>query len=73
VGLSDTYGGADEAPSVLKLDNLSFGKIVIVILNVIVFHKSHWENNNEDVEQHHSTNNKINKNVLLIYRHNYSI
>jgi hypothetical protein len=59
VVLSDNYGDADEASSVLKLDTLSFGKIVIVIVILLVFLKSHWVYNHEDVEQFHSTNNKI--------------
>ena len=50
VVLSDTYGGADEASSVLKLDTLSFGNIVMVIVVLFVFYKSHWEDNHEDVE-----------------------
>jgi hypothetical protein len=50
VVLSDTYGGADEASIALKLDKLSVGKIVTVILILFVFHKSHWEYSHEDVE-----------------------
>ena len=38
VVLSHTYGGADEASSVLKLDTLSFGKIVIVFFNCCTVH-----------------------------------
>jgi hypothetical protein len=43
VVLSDTYGGADKASIVLKLDKLSVGKIVTVILILFVLHKSHRE------------------------------
>jgi hypothetical protein len=48
--LLDTYGGADKASVVLKMDKFSVGKIVIEILILFVFHKSHWEYSHEDME-----------------------